>query len=126
MRGLRALAFFLLAQLGRQIGQRFKVVGADLPPPAGLQSPALWGTEPHIVELLGAHAADIRAERGNFNFGHPPAAHWLQIFCDYDGPTHNAFAALDAPGQKALAADIAGLLERLNVGGRISRVVPAQ
>src|SRR5512134_2962141 len=28
------------------IGQLFKVIGAYLPPPAGIRSPALWGTEP--------------------------------------------------------------------------------
>ncbi len=39
------------------IGRLFKVIGAHLPPPAGLKSPALWGTEPHIVELFGAQAA---------------------------------------------------------------------
>ena len=36
------------------IGQLFKVIGAYLPPPAGLKSPALWGTEPHIVSLFGS------------------------------------------------------------------------
>src|SRR5512143_572063 len=50
------------------IGQLFKVVGAYLPPPAGLRSPALWGTEPHIVELFGPQAADIRCVRKHFNF----------------------------------------------------------
>jgi ubiquinone/menaquinone biosynthesis C-methylase UbiE len=32
------------------IGQLFKVIGKYLPPPAGLQSPAMWGTETHIVQ----------------------------------------------------------------------------
>ena len=41
------------------IGQLFKLIGAHVPPPAGLKSPALWGSEPHIVELFGARAADI-------------------------------------------------------------------
>jgi len=40
------------------IGQLFKTIGAYVPPPAGLQSPALWGTEPHLVALFGAEAAD--------------------------------------------------------------------
>ncbi len=108
------------------IGQLFKVVGAHVPPPAGLKSPALWGTEPHIVELFGAQAADIHCERKNFNFRYQSAAHWLQIFRDYYGPTHKAFAALDAAGQRLLAADITALLERLNVGGRNSLVVPGE
>lgn len=45
------------------IGRLFKIVGAYVPPPKGLQSPVLWGTEPHIVELFGPHAERIRCER---------------------------------------------------------------
>jgi ubiquinone/menaquinone biosynthesis C-methylase UbiE len=40
------------------VGQIFKIIGKHLPPPAGLASPALWGTEPHIVQLFGRGAAD--------------------------------------------------------------------
>ena len=36
------------------IGRLFKVIGAHVPPPAGLKSPALWGTEAHLAELFGA------------------------------------------------------------------------
>jgi len=108
------------------IGQLFKVIGAHVPPPVGLRSPALWGTEPHLVELFGPQAADIRCVRKNFNFRYRSPAHWLQIFRDYYGPTHKAFAALDADGQKRLAADITTLLERLNIGGKESLVVPGE
>jgi SAM-dependent methyltransferase len=108
------------------IGQLFKVIGAHVPPPVGLRSPALWGSEPHLVELFGPQAADIRCVRKNFNFRYRSAAHWLQIFRDYYGPTHKAFAALDADGQKRLAADITALLERLNAGGKESLVVPGE
>ena len=45
------------------IGRLFKVIGAHVPPPAGLKPPALWGTEAHLAELFGAHAAQIRCER---------------------------------------------------------------
>ncbi len=108
------------------IGQLFKVIGRHVPPPAGLQSPALWGTETHLVELFGPQAADIRTERRNFNFRYRSAGHWVEIFRDYYGPTHKAFAALDAAGQHALRDDIIALLERLNVGGRNSLVVPGE
>jgi SAM-dependent methyltransferase len=108
------------------IGQLFKVIGAHVPPPAGLKSPALWGSEPHLAELFGTRAARIRCERKHFNFRYASAAHWIQIFRDYYGPTHKAFAALDAAGQSRLAADITALLERLNVAGPGSLVVPAE
>lgn len=108
------------------IGQLFKVIGAYIPAPEGLKSPALWGTEAHIAELFGAQASDIRAVRRNFNFRYRSAAHWLQIFRDYYGPTHKAFAALDPARQAALAQDITALLERLNTAGPASLVVPSE
>jgi hypothetical protein len=108
------------------IGQLFKVIGAYIPPPAGLKSPALWGTEPHIVELFGAQFADIKTTRKNFNFRYRSAAHWLQIFRDYYGPTLKAFAALDPAGQNALEKDITALLNRRNTAGPASMVVPSE
>ena len=108
------------------IGQLFKVIGGYLPPPAGLKSPALWGTEAHLVELFGKQAADIQCTRRMFNFRYRSAEHWLQIFRDYYGPTHKAFAALDPAKQQALAADITALLQRLNVGGSDSLIVPGE
>jgi len=108
------------------IGQLFKVIGAYIPAPAGLKSPALWGTEPHIAELFGAQARDIRTVRRNFNFRYRSAAHWIQIFRDFYGPTHKAFAALDAAGQEALEKDITALLNRCNTAGPASLVVPGE
>jgi ubiquinone/menaquinone biosynthesis C-methylase UbiE len=108
------------------IGQLFKVIGAYVPPPAGLKSPALWGTEPHLVELFGAQAADIRTVRKFFKFRYRSSAHWIQVFRDFYGPTHKAFAALDAAGQQALEKDITALLNRCNTAGEASLVVPGE
>jgi ubiquinone/menaquinone biosynthesis C-methylase UbiE len=108
------------------IGQLFKVIGRYIPPPAGLKSPALWGTEAHLAELFGEQAAAIRAVRKHFNFRFRSAAHWLQVFRDYYGPTHRAFAALNTSGQDALAKDITELLNQHNVGGQSSLVVPSE
>ncbi len=108
------------------IGELFKVVGRHVPPPAGLASPALWGSEPYIVRLFGREAADIRCQRRMFNFRYESAAHWIQIFRDFYGPTHKAFAALAPAGQARLEADLVELLERLNIGGRRSLVVPGE
>lgn len=108
------------------IGELFRVIGAYLPPPAGLKSPALWGTETHIVELFGRRAADIQCLRRDFHFRYASPEHWLQVFRDYYGPTHKAFGALEAPQQQRLAADILALLKRRNRGGADSLVVPAE
>jgi len=108
------------------IGQLFRVIGAYIPAPVGLKSPALWGTEPHIVELFGSQAADIRTVRKNFNFRYRSAEHWIQIFRDFYGPTHKAFAALEPSAQNALEKDITALLNRCNIAGPASLVVPSE
>jgi hypothetical protein len=87
---------------------------------------SLWGTEPHIVSLFGAQASDIRCERRIFNFRYLSSAHWLQVFRDYYGPIHKAFAALDNAGRAALERDILELLERLDVGRGNGLVVPGE
>jgi SAM-dependent methyltransferase len=108
------------------IGQLFKVIGRYIAPPPGLKSPALWGTEQHLVELFGAQATDIRCQRRDFQFRYRSSAHWIAVFRDYYGPTHKAFAALDTKGQAALERDITQLLDTLNRGGAHSLVVPGE
>jgi len=107
------------------IGQLFKIIGVHLPPAAGLKSPALWGSEAHLAELFGAQA-QVRSERRHFHFRYLSAAHFLRVFRELYGPTHKAFAALDANGQQALERDITALLERMNTAGAASLVVPSE
>ena len=108
------------------IGELFRVIGAHLPPPAGLRSPLRWGDEAALVELFGPQAAGIRCTRKLFNFRYLSAAHWIDIFRRYYGPTHKAFAALDEAGQTALHADLERMLEARNVAGPDSLVVPGE
>ena len=108
------------------VGQLFKVIGKHVAPPAGLQPPSAWGTETHCAALVGDRAAEIRCERRHFNFRYRSAAHFVQVFRDYYGPAHRAFAVLSAPGQKALEADLLALLGRLNTAGASSLVVPSE
>ena len=95
-------------------------------PPAGTKSPALWGSEPRIVELFGPEAIDIRCVRRDFNFRYRSAAHWIEVFRNFYGPTHKAYAALDLARQASLTKDITALLEGLNVAGPSSLVVPGE
>jgi ubiquinone/menaquinone biosynthesis C-methylase UbiE len=108
------------------IGRLFKLIGKYIPPPAGLKSPALWGSEAHIVELFGPRAADIRCERRHFSFRYRSPAHWVQVFRDFYGPIHKAFAALEEATRPALEADLLALLETMNIAGPASLVVPAE
>jgi SAM-dependent methyltransferase len=108
------------------VGQLFKTIGKHVPPPAGVKSPALWGTEEYLRELFGAGAARMRVEHKQFNFRYASPAHWLQVFRDYYGPVHKAFTALDEKGVLALEQDLFALLDRFNTAGEASLVVPGE
>ena len=108
------------------IGRLFKIIGAHVPPPAGVRSPALWGSEAHLATLFGARAQVIRVQHKHFNFRYRSAAHFVQVFRDYYGPTHKAFAALDANGQAELERDITALLNEFDVGKGRGLVVPSE
>jgi SAM-dependent methyltransferase len=108
------------------VGQLFKTIGKHVPPPAGLKSPALWGTEDYLRELFGAGTAQMRVERKHFNFRYASPAHWLQVFRDYYGPVHKVFAALDEQGVLALEQDLFALLDRFNTAGEASLIVPGE
>ncbi len=105
------------------IGQLFKLIGKHVPPPAGLRSPALWGTAERLAELLPGCRIDTT--RCVFNFRYLSATHWIEVFRTYYGPTNRAFAALDEAGRAALEADLTDLLERSNVAGEQALVVPS-
>ena len=108
------------------IGRLFKIIGTHVAPPAGVRSPALWGTEAHLVSLFGPRAKDIKVQRKMFSFRYRSAAHFVQVFRDFYGPTHKAFGALDAGGQAALERDILALLGQLDIGKGRGLVVPSE
>lgn len=108
------------------IGQLFKTIGKYLPPPAGVKSPALWGTQPRIAELFGSQAAVIQAETRRFVFRYRSPHHWLHVFKTYYGPVLKAFAALEPGAQTALASDITALIRGFDRSGGASMVVPGE
>jgi len=94
------------------IGGLFKLIGRYLPPPAGVSSPLLWGTEERLRELFPGH--ELAAQRRQYVFRFRSPRHWLDTFRTYYGPTHKAFAALDASKQASLAEDVLELIGRHN------------
>jgi len=108
------------------IGQVFKTIGKHLPPPAGVKSPALWGTRARIDEMFGAHASSIQAEPRHFVFRYRSPEHWLQVFKTYYGPLLKAFGALDTAAQTALTSDLMVQMDRYNRSGDGTMVVPSE
>jgi ubiquinone/menaquinone biosynthesis C-methylase UbiE len=108
------------------IGQLFKTIGKHLPPPAGVKSPALWGTGARMTELFGAQAGSIQLEQRNFVFRYRSAQHWLEVFKTYYGPLLKTFAALDPEAQTALTDDLFSLIRRFNRSADTTMVVPSE
>ena len=108
------------------IGQLFKTLGKYLPPPAGVRSPALWGTEARLEEMFGAQARDIEITRQHFTFRYRSAEHFVDIFRSYYGPVLKAFAALDSTQQDSLERDILALIATMNRSGDATMVVPSE
>ena len=107
------------------IGGLFKVIGRYMPPPAGVQSPALWGTRSRLEELFGQASSGIRIVERDFAFRYRSPDHWLEIFRDLYGPTHKAFATLDSEASASLTEDLLDLVSRHNVADDGTMVVPS-
>jgi len=108
------------------IGQLFKTIGKHMPPPAGVKSPALWGTGARITELFGAQASSIQLEQRHFVFRYRSAQHWIDVFKTYYGPLLKTFGALDPQAQAALTDDLFVLIKRFDRSGDKTIVVPSE
>ncbi len=89
------------------IGAMFGTVAAHVPPPAGLASPMLWGTEEHLAELFGPDVTWTHRRR-TFTFRFVSADAFLECFAAYYGPTLKALEAA-GPARDALASDLRDL-----------------
>jgi len=108
------------------IGELFKTLGRRLPPPAGLQSPALWGVESHVKDLFTGRSKSIVTSRRHFNFRYRSAAHFIEVFRNWYGPLHQAFKVLSPADAAGFESDLTDLLNRLNRAGSGSLVVPSE
>ena len=89
------------------VGQMFKATAAFVPPPPGLPSPLLWGTEQAVHERLGAAVASLAFERRLITFEFPfTPAEVVDAFQLWYGPTVRAFGALDDTGRQALRQEL--------------------
>jgi ubiquinone/menaquinone biosynthesis C-methylase UbiE len=103
------------------VGKMLTTVGKHVPPPPGVASPVYWGREERLRELFPDVRA-MRTERREFIFRYESADHFVELFRRYYGPTHKAFAALEAPRQAILADELAALVVQFGRPTRSSAV----
>jgi SAM-dependent methyltransferase len=81
-----------------------------MPIPEGFRPPMLWGSEPHVRELLEPHGVTLETRRAVVRFEFESAEQQLSIFEANFGPMVTARAAL---GEDAWAAAREGMLALL-------------
>ena len=91
------------------IGQLFKLIAQHVPPPAGLNSPALWGTEEFMHQCFGRSASDISLRTQQFVLRYRSPSHWLNVVGDYFDPTMKAQEGAADPTK--LRTDILALID---------------
>ncbi len=95
------------------IGELFRTVAGHVPPPAGVASPMLWGTEAHLSELFDDAIESLEVVEQTFTFRYRSADEFVEFFRTWYGPTLKAFGALEDPqSRRALGDDLVALAER--------------
>lgn len=107
------------------LGKLFRTIANHVPPIPGVRSPLLWGTDAHCQELFkGAQA--IKQTTRHFVFRYRSPEHFVEVFRDYYGPVHKAFAALEPEQQASLERDLLAVLRQADLGDASGLVVPAE
>jgi SAM-dependent methyltransferase len=106
------------------VGKLLQLVARYVPPPPGVQSPLLWGTDAHLRALVPG-ATKVEHTSRLFAFRYRSPEHWVDVFRRFYGPTYTAFLTLDAGRQEALEADLLALLRSQSLGGE-GLVVPGE
>jgi len=94
------------------IGSMFQTIGAHVPPPPGLASPLLWGTEEHLDDLFGTEVAWVH-HRSTYTFRFTSAEAFVATFGEHYGPTLKALEAAGAD-RGALEHDLRDLARSWN------------
>jgi ubiquinone/menaquinone biosynthesis C-methylase UbiE len=106
------------------LGELFRTMAAHVPPPAGVRSPMLWGTESHLRDLFGDHIESLEAAERTFTFRFRSADEFVSFFRTWYGPTLKAFESLDPDRRQALERDLVDLANRHDRLGTDAIAIP--
>jgi ubiquinone/menaquinone biosynthesis C-methylase UbiE len=108
------------------IGQLFRTNARHVPPPAGLRSPVLWGTDERLRELFGDVSSEIRSFRRTYVFRYRSPEDFLQYWRTFYGPTMKAFEAVGEAGRDSLQSDLLNLIAKFNRAEDGTMIVPTE
>ncbi|MFL5935921.1 MAG: class I SAM-dependent methyltransferase [Gaiellaceae bacterium] len=108
------------------LGQFFRTMSKHVPPPAGVRSPMLWGTESHLRSLFGDDVSSLRSAERTFTFRFTSAAELVSFFRRWYGPTLKSFETLDPGRCEALERDLRRLANGHDRLGTDAIAIPAR
>jgi len=108
------------------VGEMFKTISKHAPPPPGVESPLLWGTEDRVRELFGDGVSDVRFEQRISRQPFRSPEHYIEFFRTYFGPTQMAYERVGPEGEQALTDDLRSFLEKANTAGDRAMVLEAE
>lgn len=95
------------------------------PPPPGLPSPFLWGTEAHCRALFGETITTLQVTERVVVWRYRSPQEWLEVWRAALGVLQQALAQLEASDQERLANDLMVLVQRCNRSGDMTVLVPS-
>jgi ubiquinone/menaquinone biosynthesis C-methylase UbiE len=95
------------------------------PPPPGLPSPFLWGTEAHCRALFGEAITALQVTERAVVWRYRSPQEWLEVWRAALGVLQQALAQLDASDQERLTNDLMALVQRFNRSGDTTVLVPS-
>ena len=107
------------------VGVLFKTVGKYAPPPAGVKSPMLWGTEARLAELFG-DTVDWTVTRRTFDLVYRSPEHFSEWFRLYYGPITRLAGSLDDETRAQFGADLADVPRQFNRAGDGTVLAPGE
>jgi ubiquinone/menaquinone biosynthesis C-methylase UbiE len=95
------------------------------PPPPGLPSPFLWGTEAHCRALFGEAITALQVTERAVVWRYRSPQEFLEVWRAALGVLQQALAQLEASDQERLTNDLMALVQRFNRSGDTTVLVPS-
>ena len=106
------------------MAETFRKIAQYVPPPAGVRTPAAWGTEHGLRGLFGAGIVSLQVLRRRLDMRFHSSWHWLNHTRTHLGPVLLPFGMLDTPERERLSTELLDLAQRYNRSGDATMVVP--
>ena len=107
------------------VGVLFKTIGKYAPPPPGVKSPMLWGTEARLADLFG-DTVDWTVTKRTFDLVYRSPEHFSERFRLYYGPITRLAGTLDADTGVQFSADLADVPSQFNRAGDGTVLAPGE